>query len=378
VLFGLTQRKSVEFILNTLKSNGLELAGVEINPVSMERLFGFADQKGHDNKGYIHFSGNSTLMLFSHGGFPVLYRESEGDASGTMSERRRLDVKGGMQFVDRYVGGKEYSTIMLSGDGAEAWKPAAEKEAAPIAVEIWDVAKVCTLKDNDASSIFAVGAALRDRVPGGLALDISGLSKAAGLEKQVQSYVWNVTFIIGGFLLLLSLITQARLMVVNSSLSGLNAKIGGSDLSGNDADTIKLKMDRMQSSVKALSGIVADADPLAPKLSALAERIPSELWVEDIMYSSPVNISDAQGPGTELKLTGETYLKGDAKVRVVDAFTKSLKAASEYKVFGLPAGNIDFTNDSEAAQSMAAPAAFGQPEGPKPTGFSVMCVSRRK
>jgi hypothetical protein len=223
-----------------------------------------------------------------------------------------------------------------------------------------------------------VGAALRDRVPGGLALDISGLSKAAGLEKQVQSYVWNVTFIIGGFLLLLSLITQARLMVVNSSLSGLNAKIGGSDLSGNDADTIKLKMDRMQSSVKALSGIVADADPLAPKLSALAERIPSELWVEDIMYSSPVNISDAQGPGTELKLTGETYLKGDAKVRVVDAFTKSLKAASEYKVFGLPAGNIDFTNDSEAAQSMAAPAAFGQPEGPKPTGFSVMCVSRRK
>jgi hypothetical protein len=378
VLFGLTQRKSVEFIINTLKANGLELAAVEISSVSMERLFGFADKADHDVKGYIHFSGNSTLMLFSHGGSPVLYRESETDSSGTMSERRRLDVNGGMQFVDRYVGGKEYKTIMLSGDGAEAWKPAAEREAAPIPVEIWDVAKACSLKDNDATSLFAIGAALRGRVDGSPLLDISGISTAANLEKQVQSYVWNVTFIVGGFLLLMSLITQTRLIMVNSRLSSVAAQIGNSDLVGNDADAIKAKMDRIQANVKVLSMIVTDVDPLAPKLSAMAERIPADLWVEDVMYSSPISVSDVQSASTDLKFTGETYLKGDAKVRVVDAFTKALKGAPEYKSFTPPFGNIDFTNDSEASQGMAAPGMIGQPEGPRASGFSIMCSSKRK
>ena len=103
VLFGLTQRKSVEFVISTLKAAGLDLTAVEINSASMERLFGFTDQKDHDSKGYIHFSGNTTLMLFSHGGYPVLYRESESDSGGTMSERRRLDVKGAVQSAARII-----------------------------------------------------------------------------------------------------------------------------------------------------------------------------------------------------------------------------------------------------------------------------------
>jgi len=82
-------------------------------------LFGFFDQKEHDSRGYIHFSGNQTFMLFSHNGYPVLYRETETDSGGSMSERKRLDIKGGVQFVDRYVGGKDYKAIMLSGDGTD-------------------------------------------------------------------------------------------------------------------------------------------------------------------------------------------------------------------------------------------------------------------
>ncbi len=377
VLFGLTQRKSVEFITETLKSAGLSLAALEINAASMERLFGFADPKDHDAKGYIHFSENSTVMLFSHGGYPVLYRETETDSGGAMSERKRLDVKGAIQFVDRYVGGKDYKTIVLSGDDAEAWRAAAEKESAPTPVAIWDCGKTFSLKDNDAASIFAMGAALRGRAPAKLTLDISGITGAILLEKQVQSYVWNITFILGALLLLLSLISETRLLLLSSKISALNTKVMDyPELQGMEPETLRKKIDGILTNVKVLSSLVTDTDALAPKLSAVAERIPLDLWLTDIHYSNPLSVSDIVTGGKELTLNGETGLKGEAKIRAVDAFNKALKAAPEFKVFLPPSGSIDNTTEegSQAATPMPGQAAALT----KSSAFSVMCVVKRK
>ncbi len=379
VLFGLTQRKSVEFLTETLKSAGLTLAALEVSAVSLERLLGFTDAQDHDAKGYIHFAAGTTLMMFSHGGYPVLYRETDSDAGGTMSDRRRLDINGAVQFVDRYVGGKDYKKIMLSGDGAEGAKPAAEKEAAPIAVEVWDCAKTCGLKGNEAAGLFAAGAALRERVPGRLKLDVSGVSTAAALEKQVQSYVWNVTFMLGGFLLLLALIAQARLMMINSRLVGLNSRVMDvSELEGSDADTIRAKIERIQADAKMLTSLTQDANTLAPKLSAIADQIPQPLWIVDINYSSPLGVSEAMGSSTELKLVGETFLKGEAKMRAVDAFTKALKATPEFKPFTPPAGRMDSTTDAESSQPGMATPSGEDPLAPKPGGFSVTCVANKR
>jgi hypothetical protein len=235
------------------------------------------------------------------------------------------------------------------------------------------------MKDNDASSLFAIGAALRGRVPGKLRLDISGISTAATLEKDVQSYVWNITFILGGFMLLLSLVSQVRLIMINSQLSTLNSKITNvSELEGSDAESIKAKIERIQADVRMLSGLVADTDPLATKLSAIAENISPELWLMDIQYSGQLSVSEVQGGATELKLVGETYLKGEAKLRGVEGFSKTLKAAPEFKSFTAPLGRIDSTTDMESSQAAVAPIYGDEPAGPKSSGFSVMCVSKRK
>lgn len=379
VLFGLTQRKSVEFIRETLKSVGLSLSAIEINSSSMERLFGFADPKDHDAKGYIHFSESSTLMLFAHGGFPVLYRETEGDSSGTMSERRRLDIKGAIQFVDRYVGGKDYKFIAISGDGAEAWKAAAEKESAPTPVAVWNAAAAVGLKDNDSASLFAMGAALRGRVPGNALPDISGISTAILLEKQVQSYVWNMTFILGGFLLLLSLVAEVRLLMMGSEISSLNSKVMNfPELGGMDPDSIKRKIEGLQTNARQLSSLFSDTDVLAPKLAAVADNIPPDLWITDIRYSNPLSVSEIGGAGKELTLTGETKLKGEGKIAVVNNFVKALKGAEDLKVFAPPLGAIDSTTEDASAAVSAAvmPGQFAL--GPKSSGFTVMCTVKRR
>lgn len=377
VLFGLTQRKSVEFITETLKAAGLTLAAVEITPVSMERLFGFLDRREHDSKGYIHFSENSTYMLFSHGGYPVLYRETESDAGGTMSERKRLDLKGAMQFVDRYVGGKEYKAIALSGDGTEAWKPLAEREAAPIPVQTWDAAAAGGLKNNDAAALFASAAALRGRAPAPVRLDISGISTAALLEKQVQNYVWYITFVLGGLLLFLSLISQARILMLGSEIASLRAKgVNVPELDGLDAETISKKITLLQTNSQILDGLVSDIDPIAPKLSAIADRIPPDLWLATIIYSNPFALSEVQSGAREMRLLGETFLQGERKLLFVDSFTKSLKAAEEFKSFSPPFGSIG--NTTEEGGSATVTGESGGPRGRKTSGYTIICAFKRK
>jgi hypothetical protein len=374
VLFGITQRKSVEFLTETLKGCGLTLAALEVTPISFERALGFLDPKEHDSKGYIHFSENSSYMIFSHNGYPVLYRETETDAGGSMGERKRLDIKGGVQFVDRYVGGKDYKAIMISGDGAESWRPTAEKEAAPVAVQTWDIGKACGLKDNDAAALMATAAALRGRTSGPALPDISGISTAANLEKKVQNYVWNISFLLGGIILALWLMAEGRAMLLSSKISSLKSKVVNvPELEGQDADSIRSRIETMNTNALVLEGLVSDLDPVAPKLAAIADRIPPDLWITNLVYANPFALSEVQSGEKTLRLGGETFLRGELKGRLVDAFAKSLKAAEEFKVYGPPFGGIDSTTE-EGGRSGGA----GATGALKTSGYAVMCRFKRK
>ncbi|MBI4802694.1 MAG: hypothetical protein HY796_09255 [Elusimicrobia bacterium] len=375
VLFGVTQRKSVEFLINTLRLAGLELAAVEMNAVSLERMFAYLDPKDHMGKGYIHFSGGSSSMLFSSDGHPVLYRETDFESAGTMSERKRLDIKGAVQFVERYVSGQTYKNLMLSGDGLEAWKSLAAQETA-MPITAWEPAKTAGLKDNDAAAFFAVGASIRGRSREAPALDISGISTGLNLDKQVRTYIWNITCVLGGFLLFLSVINQTRLFMISSKISSLTAQVGNiSELASNDAGAIKAKIDKIQSNVRMLSTLVADTDSLAPKLQAITEKIPSELWLTNMRYSSPFAASELLSTAKEMTLTGETVLKGEMKIRVVELFHKGLKGAGEFKVFNPPGGGMEFKTEDE---SIGLPTGFGDRSSRnKATGFSIQCLVKR-
>lgn len=377
VLFGLTQRKSVEFIADILKASGLDLAAVEATPCSVERLFAFLDPRDHAAKGYIHFSGGASLMLFSSAGYPVLYREADYEAASTLSERKRLDVKGAVQFVDRYVGGQEYKHLMVSGDGTDVWKTVAEQES-PMPVEIWEPAKAASLKENDAASFFSMGASMRGRIPEKVAPDISGISTAAMLEKQVQGYVWNIAFMLGGLLLLLSLISQIRILMMGTEFSAIRAQVGDvSELEGSDGATIKARIENLQANVRLLSVLVADTDFLAPKLHVISETIPAELWLREIQYQGPFAASELRTVAKEMRLSGETNFSGDVKQRMVENFNKTLKNSPEFKIFGPPNGGMEFTTEGESPGG-AGGYGTGQGAALKSTAFTISCTVRRR
>ena len=76
----------------------------------------------------------------------------------------------------------------------------------------------------------------------------------------------------------------------------------------------------------------------------------------------------------DMTISGETFLRGEIKGRMVDAFAKSVKAAPEFKVFGPPFGGIDSTTEGG---SIAQTGAMGSAAS-RTSAFSVMCTYKRK
>lgn len=367
VFFGLTQRKCLEFLIELLKSINFELISVEISVASFERLFGFLDMKEHGSRGYIHFDGNLSFVLFSNNGYPVLYKEVDFESGSTLSGRKTLDIKGAIEFVGRYVGAQSYKQIMISGDNLEVWKSLAEKES-PIPVEVWEPSKLMNTKNIELSSYFAVGAALKTRIKNHLTLDISGISSALKTEKQVQSNIWALTFVFGGILLFLSMINHLQIYLVSSKLNKFRFMIQDiPEFQQQSPDSVKNIMERMKKKVRTLSVFFDKPDYMAPKLQVIADTIPRELWIIDMIYTNPVGESENK----TLKITGETMLSGDPKFKEVDSYYKALKSSKEFEIFVKPPGIMEMNLGSVSG------AGKGGGTG-KASNFIILCEVKKK
>lgn len=374
VIFGLTQRKTVEFLINVFTEAGLQLASLEMAACSMERLFAFLDPKEHDDKAYVHFSGETACILLSSGGFPVLYRETDFSASSSssLSERKRLDVKGAFQFVSRYAGGKEYKKLLLSGDSVEAWQGMASQES-PVPVEIWSPVGLAGLKTAEQAQVFALGASLCGSIPGRVRLDMTGLSAGSAVEQKIARYVWTVTSVIASFFLLLAVINHARIYALNSEISSIMSQVGDvTEFQNHTEESIRDVIEKGGVEIRMLRSIFSDKEVLAPKLQALGDAIPGELWAQTISYRHDLPVSENAGTEKELSVLGGTRLQGQLKFNAVDLYVRNLKTLPELKLFQPPTGTIQFDLAS------GGKAGFSAADGPddEATPFTVILTGK--
>ncbi|MCG2726179.1 MAG: pilus assembly protein PilM [Elusimicrobia bacterium] len=372
ILFGMTNKKTIEFLLNLLKSLGLELSSIESSACSIERLFSFLNPK-HDSSAYIHFSGSVSYMIFSNAGCPVLFRENDTEAASGMSERKRLDIKGAQQFVGRYLSKKTYSNVLLSGDHLEIWKSIAEAES-PIPISQWEPAKLLNVKSNALSSLFSIGSSLKLNPNNMSPIDFSGISTAALLEKNVQSYVKIIAIVLSAIILFFALLSQSRLYFISRQIDELYSVMGdASEFRNMTADTVKSNTEKLQQNLKMLQTLVQDKDVLAPKLGLIAGVIPKYLWVNEVYYSNSMTSGAIQSGSKELKMMGETNLSGTLKSRFVEMFHKTIKQSEEFKVYGPPKGSIEFNIDSRSADGDDDM----QSKKIRSSGFTIHCITKK-
>lgn len=372
ILFGMTNKKTIEFLLNLLKSLGLELSSIESSACSIERLFSFLNPK-HDSSAYIHFSGSVSYMIFSNAGCPVLFRENDTEAASGMSERKRLDIKGAQQFIGRYLSKKTYSNVLLSGDHLEIWKSIAEAES-PIPISQWEPAKLLNVKSNALSSLFSIGSSLKLNPNNMSPIDFSGISTAALLEKNVQSYVKIIAIVLSAIILFFALLSQSRLYFISRQIDELYSVMGdASEFRNMTADTVKSNTEKLQQNLKMLQTLVQDKDVLAPKLGLIAGVIPKYLWVNEVYYSNSMTSGAIQSGSKELKMMGETNLSGTLKSRFVEMFHKTIKQSEEFKVYGPPKGSIEFNIDSRSADGDDDM----QSKKIRSSGFTIHCITKK-
>ena len=347
VLFGISQKETVEFITTLMKDVGFKLYSIEINAVSLERLFSYIDAKEHFRHGYVHAADDATHILFSASGKPVIHKVYENE--GGMSERRRLDIKGAMQYVDRYTEGDGCNAIVLTGDYANILKDSVEKESSPLPIQTIDLEASCGTKDTSSAAMFAMGAALYGKFPSSLRMDISGISTTLRVNSEIQKIIYTIGGIVITILLLLILKGQAQLNSINSELSTYKTKTENSELNGSNSDEIRNQIDNMRSQSMSLAYVFQNNDFLAPKLSVFVDVIPKQLWLEKIEYTNPILFSrnGETIDGTNLKmmkLTGGTYLSGEPRSQVTEGFLRDLKSTEqEFKVYMPPSGNMSLS-----------------------------------
>ncbi|MCR4819520.1 MAG: pilus assembly protein PilM [Elusimicrobiales bacterium] len=346
VLFGISQKDTIDFLVSLLKEMGFRLASLEISSVSLERLFSYIDPKDHVSHGYVHAAEDATHLLFSANGRPVLHREFENEGG---NERRRLDLKGAIQFVDRYTEGDGFKTIILSGNYAQVMKENIEREAAPLPVVMMDIPPLCGTKDDSPTALFAIGAALFEKFPSKLRMDISGISTALRVTNEIQKVVYGVGAVITAILLLLILNGHRKMASINSDLQAYTQQNSTSDLTGSSAEDIRSKIDAMKQQSNTLSYLFSKNDFLAPKLSVLVDVIPKQLWVENITYVNVLALSASGGSrsggsGRMLNFSGGTYLTGEARSQVTEGFLRDLKKnENEFKVYLPPKGSMSLS-----------------------------------
>jgi len=376
VLFGLTQRKSIEFLINLFKKQGYEVVSVESSSCSFERLCSFLNPQ-HEKSAYGHFTKTTSFLIFSSQGMPLLFRETNLATASQMTGRTSLGIKGALQFISRYVGDSKYSAIYLSGENLEVWQNAAQRESS-LETKIWQPEKSLGLKDNELSSLYAAGAAIKNQVKHKVFIDMSGISTNVMIEQKVISYVKNATIVIVAIFLFFTLLNQFKIYLLSKKISRLYSSMGVNmaDFQGKDASSIETMTENLESIAKTFGDLFFDKTVLAPKLEVIADAIPKYLWIESINYTSPVRTGDMQTSPKEMVIRGSTNLKGNLRLHYVKKFVDEFKKSKDFSEFQGPVGNIVYTIDAQP--QLTETEEESSEKSAEIYGFSINCTRKTK
>lgn len=341
VLFSITQKKTIEFIMEVFKSLSINLDRMETSVLSFERFLSFIDPKEHDKKIYIFFKGDSFHSILSWNNCPIVYRESLTDSASTLSERKYLDLKSSISFVKRYIPDQQYNQIVLAGENASLWKTMAESESG-LKAEIIDINKnLKNVKEINFSLLSSLGAGLafyKDILP----IDISGISNTKKMDIKARNIVFFISSLLTLLFLSFSLLNNIKASNLSSQISSTQEEMGElTDFQGMTDDMIKRKVEGLKQQSALFNNLFKKKEYLAPKLSVIAEVIPNEIWLESIVYLNRVAEAQLQNQTKELDLKGKTILKGEKKFTIIDEFMKSLKTSPEFKSFPSIDKNIE-------------------------------------
>lgn len=378
IIFGVTSRKILESLYEILQRLGLELMAFEMSAFSVARLFATLGKEDQTGIGYMHFDSGAAYILIPSEGHLILSREINlGNTDAQITERRKVDMRGSLDFVNKQMGGKVCKQISISGENTEVWKTLVEREGG-LPVQGWNPASALGLKSAEWGTYSAIGASSRLQFTNVLNLDFSGKSKSCVEERQAIAYVWILGIVCSGLLLLISLVNEARLIFLKKQLQAKKATVSNViEFQGQTAEMIADTVEKMKTKRTILATIIGigKGDYLVPKLTGLVDTIPDNIWISKLEYSNPLVTSAIQESRKEFLITGHVELRGKTDaISQAERFRESLQRNPEFmKAYGAPGGSIKLSvglglsGDQEGT---------GQ-KGRQTSTFKIICSKKR-
>jgi len=289
VLFGITNKKIYSAIKTGLTKIGYDLVGIEVASSSVTRAFNKLGAQGGEGRAFAHFDANVAHLLLTHNGVPLLFREvSFEDAQST--ERRRLDVRGSVDFINKQLGTTVFSEILLSGVSLESWKGVIEEDS-KLTVKIWDPKSVVNLQEMDWGTFAAVGSTLRYMPDEAGHLDLVEKERVSIDDKKAQLFAYLLACSAAGFVLILSGMQYTKLLSLSSTISKLKKNTPQiTEFEGKVPVQISELVAQITEKQDKLASLLTTDAALTPKLISVTDVIPQHGWISAISYSRQVGV----------------------------------------------------------------------------------------
>lgn len=385
VLFGFTHRKILEILREIAVKLQVNLVGVEASPCSVGRLWDLLSgpnaaggvrksspvSDAAQMRAEVFVEGSTVRVLLSCLGIPVFSRETQMGGGTDVTERRKTDILGSIEFSQRQLGIPAPKEIQLEGTGpyADLWNAALSREMG-IPVVPQDTAKELGLKAGEWGAYASVGAALRCLAPTPIKLNLDPADQEREEDLRVANAVFVMGSVLAAFLLSVTGLRAALVTQKSRQLDQLRDVTRIEAFLNKTPDQISQLLQDMQKRADSLVAFATSRSHVAEMLEDIAQSVPERLWLTSVSYSNPMG-GELIRAAQKLQLTGRAV--GADAAEEQDFAIRFREKLHNHLRFGktFACGGVSVKSQSEEF----AAAHTGKEEGR--TNFSFECVSKR-
>lgn len=293
VLIAVTQKNNLANVQGLLNALGLKLAGLEVAPISVLRLWQSVDPpKAPAPFAHVHVDGGNVRVMVVDRGAPVFFREVFLPAEATVNDLRKIDLTGCLGFVQKQLGLTGVSEVRVSGGvaGLDQLRDAFAQETKLKAV-LQDTPKLLNIKSGDWGGYAALGASAFSLAPAP-AIDLAAADRITEEERHVARDVMVLGAVAAVVLAALGLFKSATYSYRAQELHkyerqidpDVKAQIGTLDPTSIDAllKDMQTQLDQLHSVTMIRHAKVSTV------LKEIIDSMPEKVWLDHISVTNPL------------------------------------------------------------------------------------------
>ncbi len=299
VVFAMTTQTIISRLEKGLKTVGLDLVSVETSCLSLARAFNGNDKEavGDGGRIYAFFGKEAANFVFLNGHIPVLEREVEISGSAP-AERRRFEITNSAEFISKQLERDPFEEAVIMGYHMEQWKTALESDSRK-PVRMWNLGEVFGIETKSAGEVAAIGASskfLDQQMPD---IDFTKGKRLSAYEFNASWTLWKIVGVLIALMLLVLAKSYVGTLFANWKYQRKAAVSSQTleDFKGLSSTQLQTNLDNIKNQNDILTAVYSNSSLVTPIIEAVANTIPSQVWLTRISYTTAFPAA-SKGGGT--------------------------------------------------------------------------------